>query len=297
MFNGVSEYGFYMDIEVFPPGCRDPVPDLPIRNMVVGSYRDRIIACGGTNITSEEIEGDNFSGYLSLDCFQLSDENTWQNIAPLNLARTQFYSVMVEAGDYLVAIFNPYNGLTTIEVYDGENWTIRDDLNLDLESIPDTFDVASGDFIKSDDMKLMYVMKDAIYTLDLESSKWSRQDIFDSINDEESVMGAQVLPLGDGLIRTGGSNFIQSSNITKFINIEKESNTWESFPAMSVPRFGHAMAIIDGALTVFGGAELSMFSVLPAYASTERFVGGEWVDGQTMLKARLWHSVFVVPCL
>ena len=62
-------FGIYMDIEVFPPGCRDPVPDLPIRNMVVGSYKDRIIACGGTNITSEEIDGVNFLDTCHLIAF------------------------------------------------------------------------------------------------------------------------------------------------------------------------------------------------------------------------------------
>merc|ERR1719154_1035020 len=106
-------------------------------------------------------------------------------------------------------------------------------------------------------------MKDAIYTLDLESSEWTREDILDSVNDEESMMGAKVLPFGDGLIRTGGSNYVQSSNITKFLNNESELKIWESYPALSVPLYGHAMVIIDGVPTVFGGAEMNMFSVMP----------------------------------
>eukprot|EP00091_Calanus_sinicus_P003354 TRINITY_DN13512_c0_g1_i1.p1 TRINITY_DN13512_c0_g1~~TRINITY_DN13512_c0_g1_i1.p1 ORF type:complete len:131 (+),score=16.47 TRINITY_DN13512_c0_g1_i1:76-468(+) len=85
VLNGAaSTDDIYNDIEVFPTSCRTPVPDLPIFNAVTGSYKGQVISCGGTNMTNPEY------GTLSIDCFKLSEENTWQKLTPLNVARTQF---------------------------------------------------------------------------------------------------------------------------------------------------------------------------------------------------------------
>ena len=75
--------------------------------------KGQVISCAGVNMTSQEY------GSLYLDCFNLSQKNTWQKMAPFDMERTQFYSVMIEVVAYLVAIFNPYNGRPTMEVLGG----------------------------------------------------------------------------------------------------------------------------------------------------------------------------------
>ena len=235
-------------------------------------------------------------GTLSLECFQLSVENTWQKIAPLNMARTQFYSVLVEVGEYLVAIFTPFDGLTTMEVYDGEIWTLRPDLELGLDSFPETVDLTTGDFVARENWGLSYVMSNLILTLHIPTGTWDRQVVSTSTNDDETILGARAQPVDNGILRTGGTSLAESSNSTTFMSLKTGSDDWEMYSSLNFARFGHSLVVIDGVPTVFGGAEYDMGTVLPALTSTERFVGGKWVEGEQMQKGRLMQRVIVIPC-
>jgi len=295
VLNGAaSESDIFTDVEVYPESCRPPVPDLPVLNSVTGSYKGRLVSCGGANMTSPE------SGTLVLDCFILSQDNTWDSMAPLNMARTQFYSVLVEVGQYLVAIFTPYDGLTTMEVYDGESWSLRPDLESGLSDFPETVDLTTGQFVATGDTELSYVKNNFIFSLDINTGTWSRQDMEAPDGDDETMFQAKVHRINydilNGILRTGGTNFAKSTNVSTFISFDNDSGEWESFPPLTTPRFAHAMVGINQTVMVFGGAEYDMGQVLPAYRSTEVLAGGRWVKSQPMKKGRLGHKVIVIPC-
>ena len=295
VLNGAaSDDDIYTDVEVYPESCRPPVPDLPVLNSVTGSYQGRVVSCGGVNMTSPEY------GTLVLDCFTLSLDNTWDSMAPLNMARTQFYSVLVEVGPYLVAMFTPYDGLTTMEVYDGENWSMRPDLESGLADFPETVDLTTGQFIATGDSELSYVKNNLIFSLDINTGTWSRQDMAAPDGDDETMFQAKVLRINNdilnGIIRTGGTNFAKSTNVSTFMSLGDGSEEWDTFPPLTTPRFAHAMLAINETVMVFGGAEYNMGQVLPAYRSTEALVGGRWVKAQPMKKGRLGHKVILISC-
>jgi len=295
VLNGdASEDDIFTDIEVYPESCRRPVPDLPILNAVTGSYQGSVVSCGGVNMTSPEY------GTLALDCFTLSRDNTWDYMAPLNMARTQFYSVLVEVGQYLVAIFNPYDGRTTMEVYDGEKWSLRPDLESGLSDFPETVDLSTGQFVATGDTELSYIKNSVIFSLDLTTGTWTRQDMESPNGDDETMFQAKVQRIKNnmlnGILRTGGTNFAKSTNVSTFLSFDNASAEWEVFPSLTTPRFAHAMVVLDGTVMVFGGAEYNMGQVLPAFSSTEVLSGGEWGERQPMKKGRLGHRVIVISC-
>merc|ERR1712013_420044 len=137
-----------------------------------------------------------------------------------------FYSVLVEVGPYLVAMSTPYDGLTT------------------------------GQFIATGDSELGYVKNNLIFSLDINTGTWSRQDMAAPDGDDETMFQAKVLRINNdilnGIIRTGGTNFAKSTNVSTFMSLGDGSEEWDTFPPLTTPRFAHAMLAINETVMVFG---------------------------------------------
>merc|ERR1711915_5122 len=276
----------YNDIEVYPASCRKPLPPQPMQNAVMANYKGEILSCGGVNTTSPEY------GSLALDCFKLTEENIWEPGPTLNMHRTQFYSVMITVGDVLVALFTPYDGRPTIEVYDGERWTLRPDFDAGWEEMP--LDPNSGDFVSRGDWGLSFITGDVLLTLDVKTGNWARETLSDIDDSLETGLGSRVLRTECGLLRTGGTNFEITSSKTFFL--QEGSSIWKTHPNLNTSRFGHGMALLNDVPTVFGGAEFQIGQVMPVYKSTEMLVGDVWVHGKEMQKGRLGHQIIKIMC-